>query len=200
MGLRWYVVRTEPQSELVAADVLERVGHEIFLPLMPAPNSRGANADIPVFPGYLFLRFDPESNGWPIFRSSYRVRGWVSFGGQVPCLPDKMMNELIDRWELVSKCSGFVRRFLPGEKVHVVSGNLDSLAEIVEEAKTPQARAKVLLHFMGGLIPAQVPYHSLKPIDVNQEGIAWRKTSSRRGTRGKGRRIQGFGLQARAAT
>ena len=194
MGLRWYVARTEPRAEFLAAQELSRDGYEIFSPCIKAPRPRPGLTNVPLFPGYLFLRCDPESEGWPVFRGAHRITGWVKFGGEIPCLPDDVMAEMMDRWEMINRQGGMLRRFLPGEKVLVDSGSFQGLAEVVEEAKSPQARAKVLLHFMGRLVQAQVPWENLKPV----EDEPWETNQPPRRTRGRGRWIRGFGPRAMA--
>ena len=196
MGLRWYVARTEPRAEFLAAAELTRDGYEIFAPQIRAPRTQLGPANIPLFPGYLFLRCDQESDGWPVFRRAHRVTGWVKFGDEVPSLPDDTVAEMMDRWETINRQGGMLQRFLPGDKVQVDSGCLQGLAEVVEEAKSPQARAKVLLQFMGRVVQAQVPWEDLKPV-----GEALLETTQPpHRTRGRGRWIQGFGSRAMAGT
>ena len=194
MGLRWYVVRTEPRAEFLAADELGRAGYEIFFPWFKASRPKLGRANVPLFPGYLFIRCDRESGVWPAFRSSQRIAGWVNFGGEIPSIPDEVVAELTDRWESINAEGGLIRRFTPGEKVRIVSGNFQGLAEIVEDSRSPQARAKVLLQFMGRLVQAQVPCDLLESVEippVQEQRIPRR-------TRGKGRWVQGFGPRALA--
>ena len=194
MGLRWYVARTEPRAEFVAAEELARDGYDVFFPRITEPSPRPGHTETPLFPGYLFLHCDPEAEGWPSFRGVHRITGWVSFGGEVPCLPDGDVAELMERLELINQQGGMLRRFSPGEKVHVDAGNLQGLAEVVEGAKSPKARAKVLLRFMGRLVQAQVPWESLRPLEDRPEE---RQRLPRR-TRGGGRWIKDFGSRSLA--
>ena len=196
MDRKWYVIRTVPRTEFLAVDELTRAGYEIFFPRVRVPRARPGHEYAPLFPGYLFLRCDPQVDGWPSFRGLHSVQGWLSFGGEVPSLPEDAINTLIERSETIGRQGGFIRRFLPGEMVRVLSGNLDSLAEVVEEAKTPRARAKVLLHFMGGLIQAQVPFEDLRPVEQHSGDDSSQQRLSQRRTRGRGRWIQGFGPRA----
>lgn len=209
IGPRWYVARTEPRAEFLAADELERDGHEVFFPRVRAPRPRLGHTDMPLFPGYLFLRCDPESEGWPSFRRAHRIAGWVGFAGEVPSLPDEVVAELMERWDTINRQGGFLKRFQPGEKVRIVAGSLMGLAEVVEAAKLPRASVKVLVEFMGRLVQAQVPLQHLEPI----EGLSFdhkprayqapayqptQKPRRPRRTRGKGRWVQGFGSRALA--
>ena len=76
-----------------------------------------------------------------------------------------------------------------GEQVRVVSGNIETLAEVLQEAKSPDAKATVLMQFMGRLIQAQVPWEDLRPVDDNPPQMP----ALPRRTRGRKRWINGFG-------
>ena len=188
MALGWYVIRTEPRAEYLAVSELGRDGFEVFFPRVNTAFHRLGHTDTPLFPGYIFLRWDPENEGWPSFRLAHRVSGWVSFEGVVPVVPDEVITELSRRVDEITGGEGLWRRFRRGEKVRVVSSTLDSLGEVVEEAKSPHARAKVLLQFMGRLVQAQVPWDALQPLEEHPVG----KQRFPRRTRGKGRWTQEF--------
>jgi len=191
---RWYVVRTESRADHLAAYALGLDEFEVFSPRVKIASDRVGKSDAPLFPGYLFLRFDPEVSGWPVFRSAHRILGFVRFGGEFPWLPDIVVEQLADRVDAINSGDGLWRRFRKGETVRVVSGKLESLAVIVEEAKSPQSRAKVLLEFMGRLVQAQVPWQHLSP---SEDGSSNEHTALRR-TRGRGRWIRGYGSRATA--
>ncbi len=191
MGPSWYVLLTEPRAEYLAAAELSRGGFEIFFPRVKAAHKRAGRADEPLFPGYLFLHHDIESGGWPSFRIAHHVVGWVSFGGVIPSIPDQAITDLARRMEALNTSHGLWQRFRPGDRVRVVSGNLEGLAEVVEEAKSPQARTKVLLEFMGRLVQAQIPWQNLRSLDDSYRD---RHRPPRR-TRGQGRWIRGFGTR-----
>ena len=196
MAISWYVLRTEARAEYLAAKELASDGFEIFFPRAKTPHDRIGHSDSPLFPGYLFLRCDPQTDGWPTFRPKHRVYGWVSFGGEVPSLPDPVVSELMNRLEALNQSGGLWYRFRSGEKVRVVGNNMDNLAEVIEEASSPNARAQVLMQFMGRLVRAQVPWENLRLV---QDPSSEKERHPRR-TRGGGRWIQGFGARAVART
>jgi len=192
---RWYVIGTESRAEYLAAVALARDEFEVFFPRIKSPHDRIGHNDSPLFPGYLFLRLDLDGDGWPTFNLIHRVRGLVRFGGEVPWVPDSFISDLADQMKGLNSGSGLWRRFRIGEKVRVVSAGLESLAEVVEEAKSPQARSKVLMEFMGRLVQAQVPWTDLRPIEQN----SWETQRSSRRTRGRGRWVRGFGPRGPAS-
>jgi transcriptional antiterminator RfaH len=196
MGLEWFVLRLQPRSEYLAAGELARDGFQIFFPCVKAPTLRVGHADEPLFPGYLFLRYDPASDGWPSFRPAHRVTGWVSFEGFTPSIPDDVVEELVRRVDELNAANGLWRRYLPGEKVEVKSGNLQGLAEVVEGAKSPEGRARVLLQFMGRLVPMLVPWENLYPV----QNLHHPRPQAPRRTRGRGRWLRDYRPQPVAGT
>lgn len=191
MALRWYAVRTEPRAEYQAASQLTQDGFDIFFPRVQSPDPRVGHTDLPLFPGYLFLKCDPETEGWPSFRAGHRIANWVSFGGDIAWIPDDDVTKLMERVENINSHGGQWRRYSPGELVQVLSHGMEAVAEVVEEPKSPEGRVKVLLEFMGRVVSAQVAWRDLRPITDNLH----RKP---RRTRGKGRWIRGPGFSAGA--
>ena len=114
MASNWYVLRTEPRAEYLAATELGDDGFEVFFPRVTSPYNRVGHDDVPLFPGYLFLRCDPEADGWPFFRLRHRVAGWVRFGGVVPTIPDEVIAELEQRVEGVNSGMGLWRQYKQG--------------------------------------------------------------------------------------
>ena len=75
MSLQWFVLRTKPHSEQLAASELCRDGLEVFCPSIKQPQVRSRRSEQPLFPGYLFLRCNPQAKGWPSFRRGHHVTG-----------------------------------------------------------------------------------------------------------------------------
>ena len=182
MPSEWYVIRVHPRAEYLAAEELIRDGHEVFFPCVTVAYARVGHSDTPLFPGYLFIRLDLERDGWPSFRVAHRVAGWVNFQGEVPTVPKEIVDALALRLDEKTGGQGLWRRFQPGDLVKVVAGALRGRGEVVEVAKTPNGRAKVLLEFMGRMVEAKVPWDALQSAKMN-----WGKPRLPRRTRGMGR-------------
>ena len=119
----------------------------------------------------------------------------VSFEGVVPSLPDGVIHELSQRACAINGTGGLWTRFRPGDRVSVALGPLESLAEVVEEAKSPGARVRVLMEFLGRMVEARVPLQNVQQVGVAGSAMQQDRPSSRR-TRGRGRWINGFGPRA----
>ena len=197
MNRGWYVIRAKPQSERLAASALERNGFELFFPCVRTLNSKQRRFSVPLFPGYLFIRNRDENPDWSSVRRLPGVLGWVQFNGETPLVPDEVISDLARRVEAIDLDGGLWTRFQPGDKVRVISGNVETLAEVIEEPKSPQARVRVLLEFMGRRVSAQVSIHDLQLAHNNTADKE--QTRSPRRTRGKGRWIRGFGPSVAAS-
>ncbi len=191
----WYVVRTKPQSEQLAASVLQRRSYEVYLPRVRTPRPPGGESLSPLFPGYVFLRCEVEGDNWPTIDRLPGVAGWVRFDDVVPVVPDEIIDGLVARVDEINEGGGVWTRFQPGEQVRVISGGVESLAEVLERPKSPQARVHVLLEFMGRMVSAEVPWKDLQPV---QEASQNRVRGYRR-TRGRGRWVRGIGPRASAS-
>ncbi|MFQ6028960.1 MAG: transcription termination/antitermination protein NusG [Dehalococcoidia bacterium] len=187
---RWFVIRTKPRAESAAADELQDAGFEVFFPRVKTTQPKVGSAYTPLFPGYLLLRCSMEGEQRPSLEFSPHTTSWVSFGGVVPSVPDRVVSEVAERVSRVNNDGGLWRRFKPGERVRIVSNSVESLAEVVDAPKSPQAKVKVLMHFMGRLVSAQVPWGDIRPVEGETSPIISRRPPRR--TRGKGRWIRGF--------
>ena len=194
MARSWYVVRTKPQSEYIAAHALRKEGYEHFFPRIRGLRRRSGRREIPLFPGYLFLRCDVDRGQWPQIGLLPGVLGWVRFDAVVSPVPDDVMDDLTRRVDSINDSGGLWIRFRPGQRVRVVSGQLESLAEIVEEPRSSDSKVRVLLEFMGQLVSAQVPWSDLRV--APEEALSDAMRRGRRRTRGKGRWIRGLAPEA----
>ena len=188
MGPKWYVIRAKPRSDFLAADELERDGIEVFAPSVKIRRLRSEPIKSPLFPGYLFVRCDPENNGWPSIRPGQHVLSWVNFSGEVPWLRDEVIANLKLRCAELNQEGGLWKRYKPGELVRINSSSIQSLAQVLEDGNTPQSKVKVLLAFLDRLVPAQVSREDLQPVVETSES----NVHPPRRTRGRGRWIQGF--------
>ena len=60
-SMPWYAIQTKPRKERVVQAALDRAGIEAYCPRiqMPfGPAKRKSLKEVPLFPGYLFARFD----------------------------------------------------------------------------------------------------------------------------------------------
>ena len=116
--------------------------------------------------------------------------------GTIPTVPDEIIDALKEQLDVIGQEGGLWKQYEAGEMVEVISGNVQSMARVVEAPKSPQAKVKVLMEFMGRLVPAHVPWENLR--QSNQTEI--RAARRERRTRGGGRWVRGAGPRALAPT
>lgn len=199
MAHRWFVIRTESRAEYLAINALNRDGFQTYLPLVKAAFPRLGHTDTPLFPGYLFLRFDPENDGWPTFRPGHKIAGYVRSGDEIPSLPDAVLHDLQERVSSINDRGEMPIVFQQGDLVEVTMTSLNTVAEVLDSGKSSKGNIKVLLEFMGRLIQAEVPWQHVQPVTSeinpvenranNRTAIGPRRFPRR--TRGKGRWVRG---------
>ena len=75
-GLPWFALQVRSQRESYVADQLSAKGYELFLPLYTCRkrwSDRIKKIELPLFPGYLFCRFDPYDR-LPILKTPWLLR------------------------------------------------------------------------------------------------------------------------------
>ena len=194
MTRRWYVVRTKPNSDNLAASTLRREGLETFSPHVDTPIKGNQRKRIPLFPGYLFLNCDVHEKDRPEVSRLPGVLGWVRFGLEVPYVSDEDIVLLKRRVDALDSQGGLWERFEAGQLVQVSHGKIEGLATVLESPRSPESRVNVLLEFMGRQVRAQVPWLSLSSAPDNNNDAP--QDRQRRRTRGRGRWINGFGPRA----
>lgn len=190
MAQAWYVARTNPSAEYLAQNQLEINGLEHYLPLVSTSSPRQGRADSPLFPSYIFLRYDPESPKSIPLRTIPGISGLVHFGEVSPVVPDDVIIRLRQTVSNINERGGLSPNFKPGDQVWIQWGPQDSqdIAVVVSDRKSPHGRVQVLIEFLGQLIDGEVSRLSIRPVDKDDLGDA-RWGRNRRRTRGKGRYI-----------
>ena len=195
MTHRWFVIHTESRAEYLAADALDRDGYQTYFPRIRAAYPRPGHMNTPLFPGYMFLRLDPENDGWPIFRHSHKIVGYVRSGDEIPSLSDTVVNDLMDHVSSINEGGKLPITFQEGDVVEVAMSSFNTMARVLESGNSSKGTIKVLLEFMGRLINAEVPWqHVQSVIPENQPARVDSDTGPSRlprRTRGKGRWIRG---------
>ncbi len=93
----WFAVRLRSRHEKVATDQLLRQGIETYLPLMTQVHQwsdRKKQVDIPLFPGYAFVRFEPSSEDRLRVLKTHGVVGFVGPNWQQTPVPDAQISNI----------------------------------------------------------------------------------------------------------
>lgn len=147
-GLKWYVVQSKPREEERALYFLERKNLQAYLPRIEVVNIRGCRSVIkqkPLFPSYLFCRFDPEE-------SLAHVR-WTK--GVAKTLPESVSpipisEAIIAAIRAVEQEDGIIRKkpFKKNDRIRIARGPMEHILGIFDHWTSDQGRVRVLLNFI----------------------------------------------------
>ena len=147
LNLRWYVVQTKPRQEIRAEANLRSWGVETLSPRLrerrPAPRSGGSFRIAPLFPRYLFARFDAAALLAKV-RFTRGVHDVVGFGEHATEVDEDIIAFVRGRVEP----DGLVRAgdAQPAEPARVQADPMRSLVGIFEREMEPHERVMVLLN------------------------------------------------------
>lgn len=131
MANQWYAVQVKGRQEIQASEVLHFKGYETLVPVYKARkrwSDRSKIVEVPLFPCYIFCRFDPEVQGRII--STPGVTSVVGFGrGPVPVSSDEITSLRV-LMESGAECKPHAF-FHAGQEVEVVAGPLNGIKGIV---------------------------------------------------------------------
>jgi transcriptional antiterminator RfaH len=142
----WYAINSKPHQELLAESSLKMLGVETLCPLSKETKvirRKIRKSTSPLFPGYLFARFDIDR----CFRGVLYARGVkrvVAFGSEPAVVDDEMIEGIRSR--LMDDC--VVRpgpSFLPGQPVRIQQGPLHGFEAVFEREMKGEQRAVLLL-------------------------------------------------------
>lgn len=162
--MSWYVVATKPNGERSAEANLSNQGYEIFLPVIEKTRRHARRTDIvrrPLFPGYLFVQFDPSTTAWRAINGTIGVRHLLMNNGR----PQSIYGDFIKTIKLRISASGVIAEDPPvykeGETVELISGAMQGhLATILSADEN--CRIKILLAMMGGEVISTIAAADIK--------------------------------------
>lgn len=131
----WYGIRTRSNHEKVAAIVLRGKGYEPYLPVYHLSRRRSdavAKSEYPLFPGYVFCRFDVKKR-LPILMTT-GVISVLGFGKEPAPIPDEEIEAVraVLHSGLAAEPCAYLRE---GQRVRVTHGSLDGVEGILLKKK-----------------------------------------------------------------
>lgn len=162
-GLRWYVAQTRARQEPLAKMNLEAQKFEVFLPqfLKTTRHARQMRTTkVALFPGYLFVRLDPQQHRWRCVNGTIGVSRLLT-GNQRPLpAPPGVVEALMTYVDEKGNCQ-LNRDLNPGQRVSVVQGPFVRLmGEVL--SMDDKGRTRVLLEIMGGKVITLLERRSLE--------------------------------------
>lgn len=166
---RWYVVYTQPRAEEQAMSHLTKQGFSCFLPRWRRVKSHARRKRItlePLFPRYLFTRFDRATAAWRAVNGSRGVVHLLTNGIE----PAPVAGEFVDRLISTADDSGVTSpaalgMLWKGRSVRIQDGPLTGqIAKVDHVDCSGPARVRLLMTFLGKSSPFDLPVTAVEPI------------------------------------
>ena len=149
--MKWFVLYTRPKAEQRSAQELEKMGIEVYCPLiteMRLWSDRTKKVKTPLFKSYIFVRLnEPDRNLVFSVPSIVRYLTWL---GKPAVVKDQEI-EIIRKWlsdDIYEDVQ--VHSLAPGDKVEINNGALKGKTGIVQEVG--KREVKLVLESLGYLI------------------------------------------------
>ena len=162
MSKEWFILQFKSNSHHLAAKNLNRQGFETFLPLHETTSqrlSRFINTSKPLFPGYMFVKFDVADSKWHKINSTYGVSRLITFNSILKSIPTIFVDHLMKRYDLSGKLLP-IQKLKKGDQVTVLNGPFANFIATVEKYEADQ-RIWILMDLMGRKTKIQTPSDNL---------------------------------------
>ena len=166
MSKEWFILQFKSNSHHKAAKNLNQQGFETFLPLHDTTSrklSRFINTSQPLFPGYMFVRFDREECEWHKINNTYGVSRLITFNSGLKSIPTKFIDSLMKRYDLLGKLLP-MQKLKKGDQVTILKGPFANFIATVEKYEADQ-RIWILMDLMGRKTKIITPSDALKLSD-----------------------------------
>ena len=163
MSKEWFILQYKPNAHHQAAKNLNRQGFETFLPLHDTTSrkaSRFVTTTQPLFPSYMFIKFDRAETKWHKINNTYGVSRLITFNSILKSIPTTFIDSLIRRYDLSDKLIP-VKKLKKGDQIKVLNGPFANFIATVETYETDQ-RIWILMDLMGRKTKIQTPSDTLQ--------------------------------------
>ena len=162
MSKEWFILKFKPNSHHQARKNLTRQGFEVFLPLHDTTSrklSRFINTSKPLFPGYMFIRFNRAESNWHKINNTYGVSRLITFNSILNSIPTIFIDHLMKRYDTSGKLLP-IQKLKKGDQVEVLKGPFANFIATVEKYEADQ-RIWILMDLMGRKTKIQTPSDNL---------------------------------------
>ena len=147
----WYLLRSRPKQEKRAEIHVNYQGYQSYCPIVSVNKSRSPIPRLvtePLFPGYLFVRLNPQKHSFNAVRSTRGIQDFVRFGDLPAKVPDHLIDELkVNVPEIEIGLSHSIE-FEEGDKVRVAAGCFRGY-EAIYRCEKGRDRVLVLINLVG---------------------------------------------------
>jgi transcriptional antiterminator RfaH len=149
---RWFVARTKPGQEVTASVSVAALGYPIFLPVHIVRRTHARKVEQlsrPMFPRYIFVRFDPDYD-YSDIKTSRGVASRcliVNVGDNPVAVPDLVIEAIRGRERIILANAGEIRTgYAPGDTFQIQRGHAFLTAHYLGEEA---GKVMAIVEFMG---------------------------------------------------
>ncbi len=156
---RWYAVHTQVHGEQRAKENLERQGFRVWLPLYWKTRRHARRRDTvlrPLFPRYLFISLDLETQRWRSVFSTRGVSTLLTVDGAPLAVPEGTVEGLQAGADSDGHFTIRPKALAPGETVRIAEGPFAELEAVFQEEHDGN-RVLVLLELLGRKTAVRLP-------------------------------------------
>jgi transcriptional antiterminator RfaH len=163
---QWFAVYTQPRGEAIACENLLRQQFDVFFPRYLKRRSHARRIDhapAPLFPRYLFIKFDISDAGWRVVRSTRGVVDLVRNGIDPVTVPAGIIEEIRAR----QNEDGFVQlsrrlKLTRGARIRIDAGPFADY-EAIFQSQRENDRVVALLSLLGRQVVVELPVAAVAP-------------------------------------
>jgi len=145
----WYVIQSHPNKEQMLFKQLELLDFEVFFPrIRVKPVNPRARKIRPYFPGYLFIRTDPNSIESSALKWIPHSKGIVSFGGEASVVPETLIDVLKLKIGDEDSIFEYKEEIQSGEPILIEYGPFEGYEGIFDTRLAGSDRARILLKML----------------------------------------------------
>lgn len=163
---KWFIAQIKPNSYNKAKNNLQQQGFETFLPtleLTKRNSNRCLYNSIYLFPGYMFVAFNPLLIKWTKINNTFGVSKILTFNGKPEVVSSDLILELKGRCDANDKFLS-KEHLQGGDKIKILTGPFSNFIAKIENENYSR-RKWALLDFMG----------QTRRLDLNNKNIVYQK-------------------------
>ena len=150
MSKEWFILQFKPNAHHQAKKNLNQQGFDTFLPLCDSTTrkaSRFINNTSPLFPGYMFIKFDKKKSEWAKINNTYGVSRLITFNSILKPIPITIIDNLMSRCDLSGKILP-VEKLKKGDQIKISNGPFSNFIATVDTYEA-EHRLWILMDLMG---------------------------------------------------
>ena len=140
---KWYLIRTKPKQEKIAITNLENQNFHVYCPWAKIDNKI-----VVLFPSYIFIKLDKNSDNWGPIRSTKGVLNFVKFGLTYAKISNKIIDFIKQNELNTTERIKTINDFKQGDNVQITEGIFKDYIAIFDSIRSDD-RVILLMNIMG---------------------------------------------------